>query len=81
MDENVLMDYLVKNQILLKDPDHYFGAWLNNETGMVHLDVSMIVDTEEEAQTLGLENKQLAFFDLAGVKEISVIGMEPSIAA
>lgn len=48
----------------------FIGAWLND--GYLFLDVSIKVDTLNEAIQLGRENNQLAIFDCSNGKEITL---------
>lgn len=56
--------YVEDNKDFLSEPNANFGGWYNKDDGKVYLDVSIVVDTQEEATKLALEHKQLAIFDL-----------------
>jgi len=60
------------NHDLLKQPDHYFGAWHNPDDGKVYLDVSKVVKTELEAERQAREHKQIAYFDLEHGRSVNV---------
>lgn len=47
-----------------------FGGWYNSDNNMYYFDATVIVDDLEAAKELGRANKQIAFFDLANLKEI-----------
>lgn len=49
-----------------------FGGWLDTETGLYYYDCVCIVYSEEEARTLAIQNKQIAFFDLDNMREVRV---------
>ena len=46
------------------------GGWYNSENDRYYFDAVIVVDTLEEAIKLGRENKQIAVFDLANLREI-----------
>ena len=49
-----------------------FGGWYNSENNMYYYDATVIVDDLDAAMELGRINKQIAIFDLANLKEISL---------
>lgn len=49
----------------LSRPGAHLGAWLETETNTLFLDVSVIVDTRDDAEELGWRNAQWAIYDLA----------------
>ena len=59
-----LTEYVLKNQDLLKQSGNYLGGWNNPKDGKVYLDISTVVQTADEAQSLAASNNQLAYFDL-----------------
>lgn len=67
----MMQAYVAQNQDLLtKDPKANVGTWLNNESGMVHLDVVNVLPSLEKAVEMGEKNNQLAIFDLKNFEEI-----------
>jgi len=71
--EKDLSDYVDENWDLLKDDDKYFGGWFNTEDGNIYLDVSIPVETIEEANSLGVKHKQREFYDLLNDKSIKTV--------
>lgn len=67
-----LVGYAKKNKDLLKQQDHYIGAWHDPDSGTVYLDVSVMADDEAKAAKLALEKDQIAYFDLAHGKSVTV---------
>ena len=67
-----VMDYLNANKDLLKQPDHYLGAWHDGGSGKIYLDVSVVKQKEVEARQLALEHDQIAYFNLNEFKEVIV---------
>lgn len=65
-DANVvaLAKYTHANRDLLSKTGNYLGGWHNPTDGKVYLDVSTIVKSAAEAERLGREHKQIAYFDL-----------------
>jgi hypothetical protein len=62
--------WLVDYSLALSSPDKYAGAWLDDETGTVHLDVITIVDDLTKALDLAHEYRERAVWDLARGEEI-----------
>jgi hypothetical protein len=60
---NDLASYIAKNADLILSKDHFFGGWLDQETGKVYLDVSVAVTTDEEAHRIASEADQIAYWD------------------
>ena len=46
------------------------GGWYNSENKQYYFDATIVVDTLEEAKKLGIENRQIAIFDLNTLTEI-----------
>lgn len=63
--EERMAEFIRSRAIELDDPSNYFGAWNNPKNGFWYLDVSVRVDTLEEARKLAIQNKQLAIYDVA----------------
>lgn len=61
---NDLWEHAQDNWDLLSKPGNYIGGWHNPEDGKAYLDVSMVVKDKAEAERMGRENNQLAYFDL-----------------
>lgn len=68
----IMMGFVTENCDILATPNHYFGAWYDDETDKVYLDVSTIVDDETKALELAREHNQLAVFHLDTGREIRV---------
>jgi hypothetical protein len=51
-------------------PDHYLGGWLDN--GLIYLDVSQNVATEDLARQIGKDAHQLAAWDIKGAREVNL---------
>jgi hypothetical protein len=59
-----LIDYIITNKKLFKSKDTYLGAWHDPETDKIFLDISVVKDNEQDAETLALKHDQIAYFDL-----------------
>jgi hypothetical protein len=72
----ILGDYLVKNQKMLGDGQHYLGLWHNTEGGAdeVHLDVVERIADKETAIKAGQDRDQISIWDLANSEEIQTGG-------
>jgi len=68
--EKHIVEYLNKNADLLIKPNKFFGAWHNEKTGLVHLDVTEIHDTLETAMAQAKKIDEIAIFDLSTFEEI-----------
>lgn len=60
-----IRQYIKDNEDVLSEPDKYAGGWLDTESGKVYLDVSVRVETAEEADRLSREYKQEAYYDIS----------------
>lgn len=70
-----IRDYMVENETIIFDnPRARFGAWLDNATGCIVLDMSNVYYSKEVAIKKGLENDQDAIFDLSKCEEIRLKG-------
>lgn len=70
-----IRDYMVNNQqVIFDNPRARFGAWLDNETGCIVLDMSNVYYSKELAIKKGIENDQDAIFDLSKGEEIRLKG-------
>ena len=49
-----------------------FGGWYNRDNNMYYFDATVIVDDLAAAKELGRVNKQIAIFDLANLREITL---------
>lgn len=67
-----LAQYAKANQDLLSQSENYLGGWHNPQDGKIYLDVSTVVQHASEAERLGREAHQLAYFDLAHGQSVSV---------
>ena len=57
----LVSEYLANHVELLGRDDHYLGTWI--DSGRVYLDISLRVDSLEEALELGRRHRQLAVFE------------------
>ena len=64
--------YVTANADMWRSRRHYLGGWLDRETDKFHLDVSIIVREEHEAERLAHVYKERAYFDIAKEKTIYV---------
>jgi hypothetical protein len=64
--------YMAKNADLLSDPANSFGIWRDVESGKTYLDVVVTTPDKAAAMKLGLDNGQLAIFDLGKMQEIRI---------
>lgn len=64
--------FVNKNKDLLQDKAHFFGGWLDKETGEVCLDVSVRMDSAEEAARACCEHDQKAYWDVKKKMEVRV---------
>lgn len=60
---DALYAFVTNHAATLREPGHYLGAWLYGD--ILYLDVSQVVDTWDEAFTLGVTNGQRAVYNLA----------------
>lgn len=66
-----LTEYVQRNHKLLMDlPTVWVGVWLDEETQMVHLDLSNNYDNKEAAVRAGIAGNQLAIWDVLAADEI-----------
>lgn len=59
-----LLGFVKDHWDALKESGNFLGAWHNPDDGQVYLDVSTVVKTREEADRIGRENSQIAYFRL-----------------
>jgi hypothetical protein len=64
--------FVNKNKDLLQDKAHFFGGWLDTETNQVWLDVSVRMDSAEEAARACCEHDQIAYWDVKKKMEVRV---------
>lgn len=72
MKPNDLADYAIANFDIIQQPNHFFGAWHDDNTGEVFLDVSVVTTTHADARRLCKENDQRAYYDLKTGKTVMV---------
>jgi len=61
--------YARVNERSLKDKHAHLGAWFNEEDKTTYLDISHVLDSQDEAEKTAREHKQLAYFDLGTFEE------------
>jgi hypothetical protein len=66
-----LADYVDMYEPELSTPRSVFGGWRDPDSGDVFLDVSTVVDTQEEARSLAERYGQLAYFDFAAGRSVN----------
>lgn len=67
-------DFITEHEDMLRsNPELFVGAWLNTETGMVHLDISERCETIGVALLLAGERDEIAIWDLKNSKEIRLV--------
>jgi len=68
-----LVDYTYQNRDLLEQDSNYLGGWHNPNDGKAYLDVSTVVPSRDDAERLGREHHQLAYFDLEKGQSVDLI--------
>ncbi|QGJ92038.1 hypothetical protein SEA_KEELAN_73 [Gordonia phage Keelan] len=63
-------EFVKENEAELSREDRYFGTWIDERDGQMHLDVVQVVDSYLEAWSLAQERGELAFWDIQGDKEV-----------
>lgn len=67
-----LAEYVQRNHELFADRRNHFGGWFEEDTGQVYLDVSIVVESEREADYLARTHGEKAYFDFARGKPVPV---------
>lgn len=67
-----ILNFAEQNGDLLEQEGNMLGAWHDPETNRVFFDVAKVVESENEAKKLALENDQVAYFDIAAGKSVDV---------
>lgn len=68
-DINAIINKLQEYQELIKNKQHYFvGLWVDNST--IYLDISKHFQDKQNAVAFGIDNNQLAIYDLKNDKSI-----------
>ena len=67
-----VLDYLRVNRDKFADTGIHVGCWHDKETGKVYLDISRVVATREEAETLARQHGQEAYYDLSAEDTVIV---------
>lgn len=62
MTPNNLVDYVLDNQDLFQNRNHYFGAWKDGDN--VYLDISVKHEDKEAAFAYARKHEQLAIYDI-----------------
>lgn len=65
-----MLEALESNREALNAPNRFLGGWRDNETGIVYLETSEIVESLEEAIRLGKARGEIAIFNLGTMTEI-----------
>ena len=70
---HTINEYILKNKTVLEhDGNKFFGIWIDNETSIVYLDVSIHIQELEPALNFAKINRQLAIWDCANKTEVKV---------
>lgn len=64
--------YAYEHAALLITGENVFGAWRDPSDGVAYFDVSRVVATREEAESLARAHGQLAYFDFAAGTSVPV---------
>ena len=76
--EKDISDYIEKNKdVFDESPENFLGGWHDPETGNVHLDISRVVSTVEEAAALGQKHNQKAIFDFQTFSSVPIEAEAP----
>ena len=68
-DINIIINKVQEYQKLIKSKQHHFiGLWVNN--GTIYLDISKHFQDKQNAVSFGIDNNQLAIYDLKNDKSI-----------
>ena len=67
--EDILNDYMELNKDVLSGNNYAIGTWYDSKTGLTWLDIILVTDLEN-AIKLGIENNQIAIFDLEIMDEV-----------
>ena len=62
--------FIAGNQTCLDLPGRHLGAWHNEETGLVELDITIVAPDQARAVLLGVTYGQKAVYDLSAQQEI-----------
>lgn len=73
--EDDIYNYITKHAEKFTDPDTFVGGWLDDENGIVYLDVSIVKDTKAQATKIARKYGQEGIFDL-GKKETIIVKAE-----
>lgn len=65
-------NFILEHYELLTHDGYYVGAWLNTETGNVHLDVSQHYESGIEAVRVAKERNELSIWNLTFKQEVWV---------
>lgn len=57
------------------------GGWYDEQSGLYYYDATLVVKDLDQAIRIGLENNQLAIFDLNNLQEIRLQESETTVAA
>ncbi len=67
-----IAQYVIDNEDAFADSNNHLGLWHDPDSGMVFLDVSVVVKTAKEADTLSRKYDQKAYFDFSTLKSVVV---------
>ena len=66
--DNEIHEFIVRSRDALALPGRVLGGWRDPRTGHVHLDVSVVTVRRSDAVAIARTTRQLAIFDLAGMR-------------
>jgi hypothetical protein len=72
IDQADIGQYVNANREALEKEGYFLGTWLDEDTGITHLDVVRIFDNRADAMRLGRELGEKAIFDLSKFEDIPV---------
>lgn len=67
-----LVKYAKDNKAMFKDPKNHVGLWHDPASGMIFMDVSVVVQDRKMAVALCKKHDQIAYFDFSAGKSVTV---------
>lgn len=72
--KNIIVAFIKRNASLLKYPCCAVGTWYDKGDDETWIDISLLVENEEEAVKLAFESNQISIFNLQEAQEIEIGG-------
>ena len=67
----ILVKYWIESNLKQAEENgHFFGVWTDSNTGKVHFDISRNIAYGSDAVNLGVENNQIAIWDVENACEV-----------